>query len=208
MSKRKPGAKRRPPTPRPRHALTARRELFVQEYLKDLKPKDAAIRAGYSPKTAAQQAFKLLHVPTVVALIEAAQTKLRAKNDATVERVVEELRRLAFSDLGAFFDANGNLRSLHDLTEDERAALASVKVVTRPVAGGEKGDVEYVHEIKAWDKPRVLETLARHLGMLLDRTKLEGTVGLVPLTPEQAARLDTKDLEAIVAIARKARGEA
>ena len=42
--------------------------------------------------------------------------------------------------------------------------------------------------------------------MLLDRTKVEGTIGVVPLTPEQAARLSTEDLQAIVAIARKAQG--
>ncbi|MCE5247907.1 terminase small subunit [bacterium] len=55
---------------------------------------------------------------------------------------------------------------------------------------------------------KALELLGKQEGMFPDRTKLEGAIGLVPLTPEQAARLDTKDLEAIVALARKARGEA
>lgn len=201
-------AQRRPPKPRPRHALTARRELFAQEYLKDLDGTNAAIRAGYSPKTAAQEAFKLLRVPVVADLIEKAQAKLRAKNDVTVERIVEELRRVALSDLRKAFDEHGNLRSLADLSEEVAAMLASVKVVTRPVVGGEKGDVEYVHEIKLWDKVKALETLARHLGMLLDRTKVEGTLALVPLTREAAARLSNEELEQIVAIAKKAQGDA
>jgi phage terminase small subunit len=200
-------AKHPRPKVRPRPALSARRRRFAEEYLKDLDGTNAAIRAGYSAKTASQQSFKLLRAPVVADLIEKAQAKLRAKNAATVERTVEELRRLAFSDIGVFFDANGNLRPLQELTEEQRAALASIKVVTRPVAGGEKGDVEYVHEIKTWDKPRVLETLARHLGMLLDRTKVEGTLALVPLTPEAAARLSTEELEQIVAIAKKVQGE-
>jgi phage terminase small subunit len=180
--------------------------LFAQEYLKDLNATAAAIRAGYPKRTARQAGHKLLRVPAVEALIQSDWDMLREKNAATVDRVVEELRRVAFSDLGAFFDANGNLRPLQDLSEEERSALASVKVVTRPVVGGENGDVEYVQEIKAWDKVRALETLARHLGMLLDRTRHDGTIALVPLTPEAAARLSTEDLEHIVAIAKKVTG--
>jgi phage terminase small subunit len=191
---------------RPRPSLTLKRELFAQEYLKDLSAAGAARRAGYPQRSARQVGHELLRVPAVQTLIQAAWDKLRHANTVTVERVVEELRRLAFSDLGVFFDANGNLRPLQALTEEERSVLASIKVVTRPVAGGEKGDVEYIHEIRSWDKPRALETLARHLGMLLDRTKHEGSIALAPLTQEQAARLSTAELEQIVAIARKAQG--
>jgi phage terminase small subunit len=187
--------------------MTPMRRRFAEEFLIDFHATAAASRAGFSARTARQAGHRLLRVEAVAALIEAGQARLREKNAATVDRVVEELRRLAFSDLGVFFDANGNLRPLKDLTEEERAALASVKVVTRPIAGGEKGDVEYVHEVRLWDKVKALETLARHLGMLLDRTKVEGKIALAPLTPEQAAKLSTADLEQIVAIARRVQGE-
>ena len=192
---------------RSRAALTPKRRRFALEFLVDLSAKEAAIRAGYPARSAKQIGHELLLVPEVRRLIETAQARLRDKTELSVERVVEELRRIAFGDLRALFDEHGHLRPLRDLPEEVAAMLASVKVVTRPVAGGQKGDVEYVHEIKAWDKPRALETLARHLGMLLDRTKLEGTVALEPLTKEQAARLSTEDLEQIVKIAKKAQGE-
>jgi phage terminase small subunit len=186
--------------------MTRRRELFAQEFLKDLNATQAAIRAGYPARTARQAGYRLLRVRAVETRIQADWDKIRQANGVTVERVVEELRRVAFSDLGAFFDANGNLRPLKDLSAEERSALASIRVVTRPIAGGEKGDVEYVHELKLWDKVRALETLARHLGMLLDRTKVEGTLTLAPLTPEAAARLSTEDLEQIVAISKRVQG--
>jgi len=193
------GGGRRPP-------LSDRRRLFAQEYLKDLNATAAALRAGYAAGSAKVSGHKLMHTPEVVALIEAAQAKLREKNDVTVERIVEELRRVGLSDLRQVFDEHGKLRSLADLPEEVAAMLASVKVVTRPVAGGDKGDVEYVHEIKAWDKVRALELLGKYLGILVDRTKHEGAIALVPLTPEQAARLSNADLEQIVAIAKKAQG--
>ena len=41
------------------NTLTPRQELFVAEYLVDLNAKQAAIRAGYSARTAEQQARKL-----------------------------------------------------------------------------------------------------------------------------------------------------
>ena len=41
-------------------ALTAQRQRFVEEYLVDLNGTEAAIRAGYSPRSAKAQASQLL----------------------------------------------------------------------------------------------------------------------------------------------------
>jgi phage terminase small subunit len=181
--------------------------LFAQEYLKDLNATAAAIRAGYPKRTARQAGHKLLRVAAVEALIQADWDKLCQANGVTVERTVEELRRIGFGDIRQLFDKDGALRPIQDLPEDVAAMVASVEVVTRPLAGGEKGEVEYVHKLKAWDKVRALELLGKYLEMFIDRTKHEGSIALTPLTPEQAARLSTAELEQIVAIARKVRGE-
>ncbi|MBL8474405.1 MAG: terminase small subunit [Rhodocyclaceae bacterium] len=45
-------------------------EMFVREYLRDLNGTKAAIRAGYSPKSAAQAAWALLRNPSVTQAIE------------------------------------------------------------------------------------------------------------------------------------------
>lgn len=189
--------------------LPPRQARFVQEYLKDLNATQAAIRAGYSAKTADVCGPRMLGFAGVASAIQVAQEKLAAKNELTVERIVEELRRIGVSDLRALFDEAGNLRPINTLPDHVAAAIASVEVVSRPVAGGDKGDIEYVHKVRAWDKPRALELLGKYLGILVDRQKHEvsGTIGLVALTPEQAARLDDDDLAAICRVAAKARGE-
>jgi hypothetical protein len=63
------------PGPRPRfklpNGLTARQNLFVQEYLRDCNATKAAIRAKYSAKTARSIGSELLHLPHVAAAIAA-----------------------------------------------------------------------------------------------------------------------------------------
>lgn len=56
--------------------LTAKQQRFVDEYMVDLHGKNAAIRAGYAPKCADQQASQLLKKPHVKAAIDAAQSKI------------------------------------------------------------------------------------------------------------------------------------
>jgi phage terminase small subunit len=61
--------------------LTLKRQFFVQEYLIDLNATQAAIRAGYSRRTAKQIAWELLRVPEVRAAIrEANRARLARLN--------------------------------------------------------------------------------------------------------------------------------
>jgi phage terminase small subunit len=61
--------------------LTLKRQFFVQEYLIDLNATQAAIRAGYSRRTAKQIAWELLRVPEVRAAIrEANRARLATLN--------------------------------------------------------------------------------------------------------------------------------
>ena len=53
--------------------LTPKQELFVHEYLKDQNGAQAAIRAGYSPKTAKVTAFQLLKHPHISLLLQRQQ---------------------------------------------------------------------------------------------------------------------------------------
>jgi phage terminase small subunit len=54
-------------------ALTPKQEIFVLEYLKDLNATQAAIRAGYSAKTAEVIGYENLRKPQIAAAIDAAQ---------------------------------------------------------------------------------------------------------------------------------------
>lgn len=76
----------------PKHAR------FVAEYAKDLNATQAAIRAGYSVKTAASQGARLLTNAKIQAAVAALNAKALAKAEVTVERIVSEFSRYAFAE--------------------------------------------------------------------------------------------------------------
>jgi phage terminase small subunit len=87
--------------------------------------------------------------------------------------VLEELRRLAFTDIRTFFDADGNLKPVQDLDDDQAACLASREVIIKNAKAGDGPTVE-IHKIKLWDKMRALELLAKHFGLLTERLEVSG----------------------------------
>lgn len=72
--------------------LNARQKRFVEEYLVDLNATQAAIRAGYSEKTAESQASRLLRNVKVAAAVEAGKAELSERTQVTQEWVVAKLR--------------------------------------------------------------------------------------------------------------------
>ena len=80
-------------------ALTRKRERFCREYLVDLNATQAAIRAGYSRKTAKAQASALLAIPRVSQRVSELIEEQNAKRDkeATPERILEHLGKVAFA---------------------------------------------------------------------------------------------------------------
>lgn len=79
--------------------LNPKQEAFVREYLVDLNGKQAAIRAGYSPKTAEVQASRLLSHVKVQEAIAAGKQAIAERTGITLERVLEEYARIAFADI-------------------------------------------------------------------------------------------------------------
>lgn len=81
--------------------LTLKQQRFVHEYLKDQNGTQAAIRTGYSEKTAKQQGSRLLNDPRVLAAVQAGQKKVARKAEVTVESLMAELeqaRKLALKE--------------------------------------------------------------------------------------------------------------
>nr|WP_312967783.1 terminase small subunit [Brucella intermedia] len=80
-------------------SLTPKQERFVAEYLIDLNATQAAIRAGYSEKTAQQQGSRLLLNVVVQEAIAKGREKTAAKLEITKERIVDELAKIGFSNM-------------------------------------------------------------------------------------------------------------
>ena len=71
--------------------LTAKQELFCVEYLKDLNATQAAIRVGYSPKTAQEQASRLMDRPHVAERIQELMDKRAKKIEVSAEYVLRTI---------------------------------------------------------------------------------------------------------------------
>lgn len=162
--------------------LTDKQSAFVAEYLKDKNATQAAIRAGYSAKTAHSQGPRLLENVEVARAVDDGLKALADKAGVTSERVIKELARIAFSDLRNILTDSGNIIDAQDWDDDTAAAIASVEIVARH--GSEQADEEqepqahggslkrnrgpkseYVHKIKVWDKNSALEKLCKHLDL-------------------------------------------
>lgn len=190
-------------------ALTDKQKQFCEEYLIDLNATQAAIRAGYSPKTAEQTASRLLRNVKLQEYIAERQKELSRSTQITQERVIKELALIAFSNNADYahvvekkmqVEAGGALVDVLDkdgkpvmyrtvepvlteeLTEEQKRALAVIKK-------GRDG-----LEVKSCDKVKALELLGKHLGIFTD--KIEANVN-------DTTRSELQELLA----QRKARGE-
>jgi transcription antitermination factor NusG len=90
-------------------ALTPKQERFVAEYLVDLNAAQAAIRAGYSPKTAKEQGARLLTNAHIQQAVQERRQQHQANTGLTVERVLTEAMRLAFFDIRKLTDETWHL---------------------------------------------------------------------------------------------------
>jgi phage terminase small subunit len=165
--------------PKPK-GLSPKQARFVDEYLKDLNATQAAIRAEYSAKTAAIIGFENLRKPNIAAKISEAQKKLAEAAGVTQEWIVEELRKIASSNMLDFIevDAAGIPRlAFSKLTPDRAAALAEVRFDRVMVGKGEDAVAVDRIKIKLHDKRAALVSLGQHLGMFVTRHKHEGGDG-------------------------------
>lgn len=144
---------------------SAKELRFIEEYLIDFNGTQAAIRAGYSKKTARQIASRLLSKANVQADIAAGQKELREKSMSLADRIKREYERLAFLDLRKAFDEHGHIKPLTELDDDTAAAITGFDVEDLYEGRGESREhVGRVKKIRTADKKAALDSLARHVG--------------------------------------------
>jgi len=134
--------------------LTDQQKLFCKEYIVDYSGKQAAIRAGYSEHTAKFQASDLLTRPNLRAFIQKLLKGQNTRLEINADRVLRELGKVAFSDLGNNWEL--------DEDGDE------VRV---------EKEITWTDKIKVSDKTKALEILAKHLKLLKDQIEHTGKDG-------------------------------
>lgn len=149
--------------------LTAKQQRFCDEYLIDLNATQAAIRAEYSPKTACEQASRLLanvKVQEVIAVKMAIRSKRTGINQ---DRVLMEIAKMAFVNIDDVIDLN-TAQVKETATKEDLACIQSVKI--KPTEYGTE------REVRMCDKKSNLELLGRHLGMFKDKVEVEADMDL------------------------------
>ncbi len=173
----------------PDKPLSAKQRRFVDEYLVDMNASAAARRAGYRDRSADQHGYFLTHRPNVAAVVEARLRERRERMAVTTERVIRELARIAFADVGRIMTWSGKDMTMNpseQLSEDDRAAIAELTVVTR-----KNGDV--AARVVLHDKERALEALCRFLGLFGPRAAYQ--TGVLESPSVAAARIRAMILE-------------
>lgn len=151
---------------------TPRRQRFRDEYLVDCNASQAAIRAGFYPRTAGRRGYELMQRPEMQAAIAEKMQAKAEQCDLTAERVLKELMALAFGtmrDVAEWDDTGVNLRVSAELSP-EAAAMVSEISQTASESGVNV-------RVKLHPKVQALEMLGRHLTLFVNRTELTGKDG-------------------------------
>lgn len=144
-------------------AINEKQQRFVDEYLIDLNGTQAAIRAGYSAKTANEQASRLLANVSIQQAISVAMAERSKRTGVNRDRIVLELARVAFVKMTDIVDSEGCIKD--SATDDDLACIESVKFKSSESDTG--SSIE--REVKIGSKLKALELLGKHLGMWNDK---------------------------------------
>jgi phage terminase small subunit len=98
--------------------LSPKRLRFCQEYLVDLNGTQAAIRAGYSPRSANEQAARMLAQVSVAQYVQSQMDKRAAKLEVKAEDVLRDLDRIAHADIRKLFANDGTVKPPAEWPDD------------------------------------------------------------------------------------------
>lgn len=141
--------------------ITPKQQRFVDEYLVDLNATQAAIRAGYSERTARSQGQRLLTDAAIADAITQGQATRSERTGITQDRVLREFASMAFYDPAAI--ANQPMAGPADiarLPENVRRAIL-----------GWGWDRQGNFTLKLANKQSALDSIGKHLGMYVDRVQ-------------------------------------
>ncbi|RJT41996.1 terminase small subunit [Mesorhizobium waimense] len=148
-------------------AMTPKQEQFVREYLIDLNATQAAIRAGYSAKTAHAQGPRLLENVEVAAAINAAKVERSEETKIDAAWVLKRLADEAVADIADLYDDEGQLLPVHDWPLIWRQGLVQGIEVEELFDGfgKERQRIGTVRKVKLSDRIRRVELIGKHVGV-------------------------------------------
>lgn len=157
--------------------LNAMQTRFVEEYLVSLNATQAAINAGYSERTANQQASRLLANVKVRAILEEAMNKRSEQVKVDAEYVLSRLGEIDQMDAADILNDDGSVKAIHDWPKIWRQMISGLDVM-EIAQGDEETRIAVVKKIKWPDKVKNLELIGRHVGVqaFKDRVEHSGSI--------------------------------
>jgi len=156
-------------------ALEKKQQAFCDEYIIDFNATQAAIRAGYSEKTAYSIGSENLTKPEIQEGIQRCMQERSKRTEVTQDRVLLEIARLAFNDPRKAFDEFGNLLPIQEWPDEVAAAISAIKITELKTDDGTRSVLK---EVKFWDKGKQIELAGKHLGMFTDNFNINGKISL------------------------------
>lgn len=138
--------------------LTPKQQRFVDEYLVDLNGTQAAIRAGYSAKTARSKAAQLLAKVNIEQAIQARMGERSEKVGVNAEYVLTRLHQIDQLDVADILDDAGNVLPVKQWPKPWRQSISGADLLELQTGGV----MTAVRKIKWPDKTKVLELIGKH----------------------------------------------
>jgi len=161
--------------------LTGKQEKFVQEYLRDLNATQAALRSGYSPKTAYSIGSENLKKPEIIEAL---------RNEAiSAEEDLIRLTDIARGNITDLMDVTTSGFSIELMTEDESGnkvikpqtkLIKKIKQKVTTIIGKKENDddKEIVEtELELYSALEAMTTLGKYHKLFVDRHELTGKDG-------------------------------
>jgi phage terminase small subunit len=142
--------------------MTAQQRLFADEYLIDMNATQAAIRAGYSPRSAQQQSSDLLSKPVISDYIARRLADRSRRLGISLDRTLDELAKIGYANPKDFINPNTG-EILPNASPEDLAAITSVKFKASESETGRSIE----REVKFTSKLAALQLLHKYQGLTL-----------------------------------------
>lgn len=156
----------------------------------------ALMSVGYSEKTSTSTPQAVFGRQDVIEEIARRRSLHAKRKDLTEQMIVDEYRKMAFSNLGDLLEVNEDGSAYMDfnlLTPDQKAAMAEFQVETYEEKQVGDGAVTMVpvkkSRVKFHSKIQALDSLSRIMGLFKDKVEVSGALSLVEKVQQARARL-------------------
>ena len=149
--------------------------LAVEYFMQGLTRTESLLKAGFAPSTARTQVNRIFGRTDVQREIEKRRQKVRTRSHIMVDRVIEELSRIAYFNIGHFIEVDDQGNLYYDFTEadmEDFAAIGAVTIETYMEGKGEGAVSVKRVKVVPYDKKAALDSMARIFGIFQDNLAL------------------------------------